>query len=65
MQYRYLVPCNSDMILSSSDVVWCTWNMWNICAVREVVSKAGEVVTARSSNIKPKNVDMILFLNKN
>jgi len=25
-------------------------------------SKAGEVVAARRSNIKPKNVDMILFL---
>ena len=28
-------------------------------------SKAGEVVVARKSAIKPKNVDMILFLNKN
>jgi len=28
-------------------------------------SKAGEVVAARRSNIKPKYVDMILFLNKN
>jgi len=28
-------------------------------------SKAGEVVAARRSAIKPKNVDMILFLNKN
>ena len=28
-------------------------------------SKAGEVVTARRSNIKPKNVGMIPFLNKN
>jgi len=28
-------------------------------------SKAGEVVVARRSNIKPKNVDMILLLNKN
>ena len=28
-------------------------------------SKAAEVVAARRSNIKPKNVDMILFLNKN
>ena len=27
-------------------------------------SKADEVVAARISNIKPKNVDMILFLNK-
>jgi len=27
-------------------------------------SKAGEVVAATRSNIKPKNVDMILFLNK-
>ena len=30
----------------------------------ERFSKAGEVVAARRSNIKPKNVDMILFLNK-
>ena len=30
----------------------------------ELFSKAGEVVAARGSNIKPKNVDMILFLNK-
>ena len=28
----------------------------------ERFSKAGEVVAARKSNIKPKNVDMILFL---
>jgi len=28
-------------------------------------SKAGEVVAARRSNIKPKNVDRILILNKN
>ena len=28
-------------------------------------SKAGEVVAAKRSNIKPKNVDIILFLNKN
>ena len=27
-------------------------------------SKAGEAIAARRSNIKPKNVDMILFLNK-
>jgi len=30
----------------------------------ERFSKAGEVVAARRSNIKPKNVDRILFLNK-
>ena len=30
-----------------------------------VFSKAGEIVQARRSNLKPKNVDMILFLNKN
>ena len=29
--------------------------MWNICAVREVFSKAGEVVAARRSNIILKN----------
>ena len=28
-------------------------------------SKPGKVMAARRSNIKPKNVDMILFLNKN
>jgi len=28
-------------------------------------SKAGEVVAARTSNIQPKNVDVILRLNKN
>jgi len=28
-------------------------------------SEAGEVVAARRSNVKPKIVDMILFLNKN
>ena len=28
-------------------------------------SKVGEVEAARGSNIKPKNVDMILLLNKN
>ena len=32
---------------------------------KRLFSKAGEVVAARRSNIKPKNVDMILFLNKN
>ena len=37
---------NSDMMLSS----------------RDVLSKAGEVVAARRSNIKPKNVDMILHI---
>jgi len=31
----------------------------------EKFSKAGEVVAARRSDIKPKNVDMILLLNKN
>ena len=31
----------------------------------KLFSKAGEVIAARRSNIKPKNVDMILFLNKN
>jgi len=31
----------------------------------KLFSKGGEVVAVRSSNIKPKNVDMILFLNKN
>ena len=30
----------------------------------ELFSKPGEVIAARRSNIKPKNVDMILFLNK-
>ena len=29
-----------------------------------VFSKAGELVSARRANLKPKNVDMILFLNK-
>ena len=33
--------------------------------VERLFSKAGEVIAARRSNIKPKNVDMILFLNKN
>ena len=28
-------------------------------------SKAGELVSARRSRLKPKNVDMMLFLNKN
>ena len=28
-------------------------------------SKAGQVVQARRSNLKPSNVDKILFLNKN
>ena len=28
-------------------------------------SKAGEVVSSKRSNIKPKNVDMLLFLSKN
>jgi len=41
-----ILICNSDMILSS----------------RDVLSKAGEVVAARRSNIKPKNVDMILHI---
>ena len=31
----------------------------------KLFSKAGEVIAARRSNIKAKNVDMILFLNKN
>jgi len=65
IQYRYLIPYNSGMILSSRDVFWCTWNMWNICAVREVVFQVWWSVAARGSNIKSKNVDMILFLNKN
>ena len=30
-----------------------------------VFSKAGELVSTRRANLKPKNVDMILFLNKN
>ena len=31
----------------------------------DIFSKAGKVVAARISNIKPKNVDMILLLSKN
>ena len=31
---------------------------------QKLFSKAGEVVAARRSNIQPRNVDMILFLNK-
>jgi len=31
---------------------------------KRLFSKAGEVVAARRSNIKPKNMDMILLLNK-
>jgi len=31
----------------------------------KLFSEAGEVVAARRSNVKPKIVDMILFLNKN
>jgi len=31
----------------------------------KLFSKAGEVMAARRSNIKPNNVDMILFLKKN
>ena len=29
-----------------------------------VFSKAGELIAARRANLKPKNVDMILFLNR-
>ena len=36
-----------------------------LCPSELLFSKAGEVIAARRSNIKPKNVDMILFLNKN
>ena len=40
--------------------------MCGISAPSELLfSKAGEVVAARRSSIKPKNVDMILFFNKN
>ena len=39
--------------------------MCGISAPSELLfSKAGEVVAARRSSIKPKNVDMILFFNK-
>ena len=31
------VPCNSDTILRSRDVFWGAWNIWSICAIREVV----------------------------
>ena len=41
-----ILLCNSDMMLSS----------------RDVLSKAGEVVAARRSNIKLKIVDMILHI---
>ena len=32
---------------------------------QRLFSKAGKVVAPRRSNFKPKNVDVILFLNKN
>ena len=33
-EVSYLVPRKSNTILNSCYVFWCTWNIWNICAVR-------------------------------
>ena len=38
-----------------------TWFLATLLSSREEFSKAGKVVAATRSNIKPENVDMILF----
>ena len=63
MQYRLLVPWSSDTIPSSRDLFCVYLEHVEHLYRQRLFSKAGEVVAARRSNIKPKNVDLIL-LNK-
>ncbi len=35
------------------------------CAIERVFSKAGEIVSAKRSKLKPKHVNNLIFLNKN
>ncbi len=35
------------------------------CASERVFSKAGEILSAKRSNLKPKNVNNLIFLNYN